>query len=117
MIPDLKILPAYDTQNLCLKNIYTSQDHSFTLSMSRPARAKYTGATFTPLYVPVCFYRYFFIAKKVTAQIFLRLYIHAFLSEIFKTFNIDDMYYEIYISMTAVMQILIVRDIQQFKAR
>ena len=85
--------------------------------MSRPARAKYTGATFTPLYVPVCFYRYFLIAKKVTAQIFLRLYIHAFLSEIFKTFNIDDIYYEIYISMTAVMQILIVRDIQQFKAR
>ena len=58
-----------------------------------------------------------FSAKKVTAQIFLRLYIHAFLSELLKTCNIDNRHYELYINMIAVMQLFIVREIQLFKVK
>ena len=53
-----------------------------------------------------------FSAKKVTAQIFLRLYIHEFSSEFFKTCNIYNGHYELYISMTDVMQIFIVIEVK-----
>ena len=59
----------------------------------------------------------FFSAKTFTAQIFLRLYVNEFLSEIFKTCNIDNKHYVIYISMKAVMQIFIVIEIQLFKVK
>ena len=53
------------------------------LVLSRPARAKYLGANFSPLQAPVCFLRVIFKSKNVTAKKILRLYIHEFLSEIF----------------------------------
>ena len=58
-----------------------------------------------------------FSAKKVTAQIFLKLYIHNFFSENFKTYNTDNKQYELYISIPAVMQIFKVREIQLFKVK
>ena len=58
-----------------------------------------------------------FSAKKVTAQIFLRLYLHEFLSKQIKTYNIYNRHYELYIIMTAFMQLFIVREIRLFKAK
>ena len=77
--------------------------------MYEPAHANYLGDTFIPVWAYVFFYMRFFSAKHITDQIFHRLYIHEFLSEMFKTCNIDNRYYKIYISMTDVMQIFIVR--------
>ena len=54
----------------------------------------------------------FFCAKK--APIFLRLCI---LSDFFKTRNVDNRHYELYISMAAVMQLFLVREIQLFKVK
>ena len=56
-----------------------------------------------------------FSMKKVTAQIFLRLYIHEFLSEFLRISKIDNRNYELYISVAAVMKIFIVREIQLLK--
>ena len=55
--------------------------------------------------------------KKVTAQIFVRLSVHEFASKFLKTCNIDNIHYEIYISMMTVMQIFIVTEIQLFTLR
>ena len=48
---------------------------------------------------------------------FLRLYIHEFLSDFLKTCNIYNRHYELYISMTAVMKLFVVREIQPFKEK
>ena len=56
-----------------------------------------------------------FLMKKVTAQIFLRLYIHELLSEFLRISKIDNRNYELYISVAAVMKIFIVREIQLLK--
>ena len=58
-----------------------------------------------------------FLLQKVTAQNFRRLYIHEFSSDFFKPCNIDNRQYEIYITMTAGMQLFIVREIQLFKVK
>ena len=59
----------------------------------------------------------YFSAKIVVSQMFLRLYIHEFLSELFSTFNIYTRHYELYIIMTYVMHIFIVREIQLFEVK
>ena len=80
------------------------------------ACAKYPGDNLSPVYIGRFSTGNCFSAKKVTAQIFLRLYIHEFF-RIFKTCNIDNRQYELYISMKAVMQIFMVRETQLFKVK
>ena len=52
--------------------------------------------------------------EKLTAQIFLRLYIYEFLSGFLNTGNIHNRHYELYISVMSVMQVYIVIEIQLY---
>ena len=85
--------------------------------MSRPARAKYPGATFSPLYSPVCFLQDFILCKNSYSPNFPKTLYAWFLSDFLKNCNIENGHYEPYIGMPAVMKLIIVIEIQLFKVK
>ena len=74
------------------------------------------GLLLVPCRHQYVFYSDLFVQKSYSLNL-LRLYTQEFLSEFFNTCNIDNRQYELYIGMTAFMQLFIVRGIQLFNAK
>ena len=80
----------YEVSNFTLTLVLNS-----SLLLYGPIRAEYTGNNLAPCRLGIFSTGIVFGAKIVTAQIFLRIYIHNFLSEFSRIENIDNRQYEI----------------------